>query len=231
MNLKTAEEGASVVVSSPLRGEGHLSLLQWDRMQENPAILDGSDALTASFPALAALQVLDFAAGGAAPPGTILSAPGSTAQSKSIPSSVSRGVINNKGGELAVSEKERLVSIVVSSGNTLEGLLLETGNIAAQKGVAAWGPPPPQTSAFDQLVLKSTDDEFLLDRGEVFELFARRRADPVYWTPARLSQHYGTKEEWVEILLETISPPLFAQVDGDQYGVFAILPVSDLGKH
>lgn len=111
----------------------------------------------------------------------------------------------------------------------LHGLLLRLPACsAAALGVAAWPPPPPQTSAFDQLLLSEAEAPERLTRGEVFELYARQKADPAYWTPARLAAHYRTREEWVEALLEVAAPPIFAHVDGEQYGVYAILPVSEL---
>lgn len=55
--------------------------------------------------------------------------------------------------------------------------------------------PPPATCALALFPLSSArSDEFALDRGEVFELFARHRADPDYWTPARLAERYFTSE-------------------------------------
>ena len=116
---------------------------------------------------------------------------------------------------------------LVPASQSLDGLLLaDVGAAGRGGGVVEWGPRPPETSPYDQLLLHCADDEFALERGEVFELFARVRADPVYWTAARLAERYGTKEEWVAVLLETVTPPVLAVVDGSSYGVAAIRPVA-----
>jgi len=39
-------------------------------------------------------------------------------------------------------------------------------------------------------------EDFALERGEVFELYARHKADPVYWSPRRLADKYDTSE-WI----------------------------------
>lgn len=232
-NMRSAGEGASVIVSSPLRDEGYRSLALWDAMQANPALLDTPAALQRSFPALVALQVVDMANGGKPPPGTVMAA---AATAAAFGSSVSGGVggsgvaLLDAGGSssaLQVLEKERLSALVTPSSG-LDALLLKAGNTAAVSGVVAWGPPPPQTSPYDQLILNVADDEFTLGRSEMFELFARHKADPGYWTHAKLAEYYGTKEEWVEILMDTVTPPTFAQVDGEQYGVVAIKPTKDM---
>jgi hypothetical protein len=60
--------------------------------------------------------------------------------------------------------------------------------------VAAWGPRPAEGSPFDQLLLQTPDEDFMLDHTEVFELFARHKADPAYWTAERLAAKYETSE-------------------------------------
>lgn len=67
----------------------------------------------------------------------------------------------------------------------------------------------------------------MLNRTELFELYARHRANPQYWDAARLAEAYGTKTEWVAVLLQFVAPPLYARVDGDVYGVFDIRPVDE----
>ena len=56
----------------------------------------------------------------------------------------------------------------------------------------------------------------------MFELFARHKADPDYWTAERLAVKFETKVEWVAALLQYVSPPMYAQVDGEAYGVYEI---------
>ena len=117
---------------------------------------------------------------------------------------------------------------LVPAGRALDEMLLAhdptRGGTAA---LAPWGPRPCESGPFDQLVLSPADDAFALERGELFELFARHRADPAHWTAARLAAHYACKKEWVEVLLEFVAPPVYARVDGDVYGVREIRSVED----
>lgn len=106
-------------------------------------------------------------------------------------------------------------ALVPAAGVTIDSLLLHRPPPA---GVVAWGPRPAENSPYDQLVLHNPDEEFMLSRNELFELFARHRADPVVWTPARLAELYETKTAWVEALLESAAPPVVCTVDGDIYG-------------
>ena len=70
----------------------------------------------------------------------------------------------------------------------------------------------------------------MLERNELFELFARHRADPAYWTAERLAELYGSRSEWVGVLLEHVAPPIYARVDGDVYGVFAVRPEEEFSE-
>ena len=70
----------------------------------------------------------------------------------------------------------------------------------------------------------------MLERNELFELFARQRADPAYWSAARLAAFYGCREDWVAVLLEFVAPPVYARVDGDVYGVRAVRPLEDFER-
>jgi hypothetical protein len=117
---------------------------------------------------------------------------------------------------------------LVPAGRALDEMLLahdptRGGTVA----LAPWGPRPCESGPFDQLVLSPADNALALERGELFELFARHRADPARWTAARLAAHYACKREWVEVLLEFVAPPVYARVDGDVYGVREIRSVED----
>ena len=68
----------------------------------------------------------------------------------------------------------------------------------------------------------------MLERTEMMELFARHKADPAYWTAARLSELYGCKQAWVEVLLQYTSLPVYANVEGEEYGVYAIKDVNEM---
>ena len=118
---------------------------------------------------------------------------------------------------------------MAGSGESLGSLLLRLPQRTARElGVKAWPPPPPQTSPYDQRLLVDGEEDLCLTRGEMFELFARHKADPAYWSPKNLAQHYSTSEHWVEALLEVAAPPKFVQVHGEEYGVHAIRPTSEL---
>ncbi len=237
-NLRGAERGGAIDVA-PLRDEGWRSLQVWDAMHANPALLDSREALERSAPARAALAVLALAQGGAPPLGTVMlaGAGSSSGGGGSSGSGGGGGAAPAASAEAAASSAlaaagalERVTALAASGeGGGLHGLLLAAPRRSgAELGVAAWPPPPPQNSPYDQLLLGEGEEPLRLTRGQVFELFARRRADAGYWSAARLAAHYGTREEWVAALLEVAAPPVFAHVDGEQYGVFAIRPVADL---
>ena len=57
------------------------------------------------------------------------------------------------------------------------GLMAAALRLAADEPLPPWGPRPPEASPFDQLVLHNPADEApMLERNELFELFARHRA-------------------------------------------------------
>ena len=116
---------------------------------------------------------------------------------------------------------------LVAASESLVGVLLAERTLSSARGIAAWGPPPAQATAYDQLLKNVPDDKFMLRRGALFELFARRRANPQLWTAERLAEHFNTRVEWVEVLLEMAAPPVFAQVDGVPYGVLEVRPLDD----
>jgi len=122
-------------------------------------------------------------------------------------------------------------SALVPSGRALDAMLLahdptRGGTVA----LAPWGPRPSESGPFDQLVLRPAEDALALERNELFELFARHRADPRTWTAARLAAHYACREDWVEVLLEFVAPPVYARVDGDVYGVREIRSIEEFER-
>jgi hypothetical protein len=159
---------------------------------------------------------------GLLPPSAVMvddsATPSALAPAKSVASSV---------GDLVPVEA---VDSLVPVSQTVDSLLLQRPPPA---GVAAWGPRPSENSPYDQLVLHNSEEEFQLDRLELFELHARHRADPGYWTPARLADLYRTKVEWIDVLLNSTSPPVLCTVDGDIYGEIqqALVIASALGLY
>jgi hypothetical protein len=130
----------------------------------------------------------------------------------------------------ALAVIEETAEALIPLGRTLDGMLLALEAPGAL--VESWGPRPAEGSVYDQLVLskEGPGKSLLLDRGELFELFARARADPAYWTPEALASFYGTRADWVAALLDSVSPPIFAAVDGDAYGVYDIRLPEDMDK-
>lgn len=169
---------------------------------QNPRILDTAAVISRSNTQLIAAQM----AAGQLPPSTKLDGRHATQLSLPRPASAA------PGGELVPIEQ---ANALVPAGTTIDALLLQQPPPA---GVVAWGPRPSENSPYDQLVLHNPDEEFMLSRNELVELFARHRADPSVWTPARLAELYATKPEWVEAILETAAPPIVCTVDGDLYG-------------
>lgn len=82
---------------------------------------------------------------------------------------------------------------------------------------------PPELGPGDQLILNAISDEEQLTMAQIFELFARNREDPEYWTAARLADEYFTREEWVTALLQYMMPPTFVKFEGDFYGVYEVV--------
>ena len=124
------------------------------------------------------------------------------------------------GNDLILLEQ---ATALVPINSTIDELLLQRPPPA---GVVAWGPRPAENSPYDQLVLHNPDEEFMLSRVELVELFARHRSDARVWTPARLAELYNTKPEWIEALIESASPPVICTVDGDLYGETSVVVAS-----
>lgn len=95
------------------------------------------------------------------------------------------------GQTTSLATVEKVMAAVIPAGATLEDALLLDDT---PKNVKEWGPRPPEATAYDQLMLNVPDDEFLIDRGTLFEMYARNRANPAYWTSEQLASYYGTSE-------------------------------------
>jgi hypothetical protein len=222
------------VVQSPLMDPPQVeSLTLYEEMQRNPALLDTPAALARSSTAQAALRVLLHARGGPSPPGAHLGGAGAPPLLPASEAPHGGGSGGGDGGP-ATPSPQALVPLdadaagaLVAASESLVGVLLAERTPASARGVVAWGPPPAQASAYDQLLKNVPDDKYMLRRGALFELFARRRANPSLWTPERLAEHFQTRVEYVEVLLEVAAPPVFAQVDGVPYGVYEVRPLDD----
>lgn len=234
-DLSFRPTGDSVIQALPATSTdpGMRQLAVWTAMQANPDLLDTPAALARSSTAVAALGVLQLARGNtaAAPPGTVLkSGPVPPALPPPQPQEQAQSQAQQQSDALLVIE--RTADSLVPVGKTLDDVLIAIDPslpaYAALQDVVAWGPRPPESSVYDQLIISERDDDLLLERAEVFELFARIRADPLYWTPDRLSQFYGTHRAWVEALVESVSPPLLTVHEGEAYGVYDIRPLEDV---
>lgn len=249
----TAAGGVAAVSARVDRtSRGARAFALYEAMQNNPRLLDTAAALAASpgqliaaqmasgfVPAAARGNVLAGPAGslpdrtgeiGAPPP------PSALAMSSALPA------LSASGGKEAAPTRSREALLVLeraSATAAAEALVPACGTVdeallrvetELPSGMTAWGPRPAETSPFDQLVLAPEDDDATLNRAELFEIFARHRADPGFWTAERLAEQYDTKPEWVEVLLQYSSPPMYVQVDGLAYGVVEIRDMADLGR-
>jgi hypothetical protein len=176
---------------------------------QNPRLLDTGEVIARSNTQLIAAQM----SVGLLPHGTVM-IDGSSHPAAAVRGAERKNVKDANGPSDALIPVEQANALVPSS-QTVDGLLLQR---APPAGVAAWGPRPAENSPYDQLVLHNPDEEFMLDRVALFELFARHRANPEYWTAPRLAALYGTKAEWVEVVLESAAPPVLCTVDGELYG-------------
>jgi hypothetical protein len=237
---------------------GARSFAIYEAMQLNPKILDTSAAIASSPALLIAAQmaagIIPPSAQGdrflSLPAGTTkedvdggILIPGGVRAIKQLEDEQSRrkllsdGKREEEGKKKEDSADDIFSSLVAVDDSSIDALvpaekgidqLLLAKEPEIPKGMTKWGPRPPDASAYDQLILHPEEEEFALERGEVFELYARHKADPDYWTAERLADKYDTKPEWVEVLLNYASPPLFVQVDGDAYGVVAIKSYADM---
>jgi len=217
--MEEAPKIAGQIRSRKDDGPGSKSFALWEAMQLNPRLVDTPRALSQSSTAIAALRSLQIT--GALPSDPVQQT--DTTTNTLLPISASSNALVTLSAERA--------DALVPAGSVLDEMLLahdptkmknEQGELVERK-LEPWGLRPAETSPFDQLILRNPEDEELsLHRNEVFELFARHKSDPEYWTASRLGEYYATKTEWVEVLLEFISPPIYAQVDGTAYGVLAV---------
>ena len=236
--MEQAPKIAGEIRSRKDDGPGAKSFALWEAMQLNPRLVDTPRALSQSSTAIAALRSLQIT-------GALPSDPVNEQEKKEslqqIVTSSPTTFLESKKSEEEFSEIEPRNALVtmsaeqadalVPAGSILDEMLLahdptkmknEKGELIERK-LEPWGLRPAETSPFDQLILRNPEDEELsLHRNEVFELFARHKSDPEYWTPSRLGEYYATRPEWIEVLLEFISPPIYAQVDGTAYGVLAV---------
>ena len=194
------------IVDEPDRGIGVQNFKLWQAMQLNPRLLDTADVIRQSNTQLIAAQM----AAGFIPASARLDG-----QHPAMLAPPARRESPSAGPGGALVPLDQASALVPAKGTTVDSLLLRQ---APPAGIAAWGPRPAENSPYDQLVLHNPDEEFMLSRNELFELFARHRMDPAVWTPARLAELYSTKPDWVEALLESAAPPIVCTVDGDLYG-------------
>lgn len=209
----------------------------WYTMQNNPAILDTPQALAASSTAVAAIRSLQITGGIKLLPASSSSSPTTRSTESTSDSSSTAVVVPTGKNPLTVSTSlvtltaEQIGSFIPVT-SSLDTMLLQhepTVPLVDDKGKAliVWPPRPPASSPYDQLLLYSPDDEFMLERGELFDLFARYRANPTYWTIERLAEVYNTKPEWIKVILQFISPPMYVDVEGEVYGVVDIRSTED----
>jgi hypothetical protein len=194
------------VQAQPGDPAGRAALAVWDAMQLNPKLLDSPEALARSHGQLLLAQMaLGYvppdargdltpeqaeAARRAAPPALPLLGAGGSGGAGSAKALTDGGQpsSDSQHQEGLVPLAER-IDALVPAGRTLDELILAQPPPA---GVAAWGPRPPEGSPYDQLILVDPDEPAMLDRNELFEMYARHRADPAYWTPERLASYYDT---------------------------------------
>ena len=197
---------------------GAASIASWEAMQLNPKLLDSAVALarapTQLILAQMALGYVPASArgdGGPAilPPGGLASIAGlisptsasrhlgisdasdSSSDNSSTSNSDSALSPHKHGPSNELVATAESIDALVPAGVSLDSLI-----VARERpvDVTAWGLRPIEASPYDQLILHDLDEEFALERGEVFELFARQRSDPDYWTSQRLAEYYDTSE-------------------------------------
>ena len=225
--MEEAPKIAGQIRSRKDDGPGSKSFALWEAMQLNPRLVDTPRAISQSSTAVAALRSLQITGG----------LPRDSEQN-TTPTKQAALISSDSNNALVTLSAER-ADALVPAGSVLDEMLLahdptktknEKGELVERK-LEPWGLRPAETSPFDQLILRNPEDEELsLHRNELFELFARHKSDPEYWTPARLGEYYATKSEWIEVLLEFISPPIYAQVDGTAYGVLAVRSEAEFFK-
>ncbi|KAA0161129.1 hypothetical protein FNF27_02858 [Cafeteria roenbergensis] len=82
---------------------------------------------------------------------------------------------------------------------------------------------PAETGPGDQLMLNGVDADDQVSMADIFEMFAKHRLDPEYWTYTRLAEHFLTREDWVRALLQYNMAPTFVKFEGDFYGVYDVI--------
>lgn len=190
---------------------GQAALAVWDAMQLNPKLLDSAEALQRS----AGQMLLAQMALGYIPPEARgdLTTPAQIEEARrKAPPQLMLGAGGADGSSLTAGgggqQEDGLVPLaeridsLVPAGKSLDELILQQ---PVPSGVAAWGSRPVEGSPYDQLILHDPDEPAMLDRNELFEMFARHRSDPDYWTHERLAAHYDTSEWLITVARLSVS--------------------------
>lgn len=83
---------------------------------------------------------------------------------------------------------------------------------------------PPDVGPGDQLLYGGINEELLLEQGQLFEVFRKHRSDPEHYTAERLALEYDAPKEWIRLLLEYTTAPVFVRHEDDQtYGVWEVV--------
>ena len=85
---------------------------------------------------------------------------------------------------------------------------------------------PAETGPGDQLMLNGVDADDQVSMADIFEMFAKHRLDPEYWTYTRLAEHFLTREDWVRALLQYNMAPTFVKVRRQQCAGQAARPLA-----
>ena len=213
-----------MIVTRPGDDRGRASVAMWEAMQLNPKLLDSAEALQRSH---AQMLLAQMALGYIPPEARADLSPAQIEEArKKAPQQLmlSDGSRKDKSTDLTASVEakpqdgfvplaERIDSLV-PAGTTLDQLILSQ---PIPTGVTAWGPRPIEGSPYDQLILHDPDEPLMLDRNKMFEMYARHRSDPDYWTPERLASYYDTSE-WEHVRSEssTVAKGLLKQSLLDQ---------------
>ena len=82
---------------------------------------------------------------------------------------------------------------------------------------------PPDVGPGDQLLYGGVNEELLLEQGQIFEVFRKHRSDPEHYTAERLAVEYDAPTEWIRLMLEYTTAPVFVQHDDQTYGVWEVV--------
>lgn len=62
----------------------------------------------------------------------------------------------------------------------------------------------------------------MLDKNQLFEIYAKHRSDPDKFTPRALAELYETEEAWVRTILQYTLAPTFVEFEASVYGVYEV---------